>query len=51
MTTDRGEILRLRIAGEYDVFVARQRGREVAALAGFENQDQVRLADCAVASR
>ena len=44
MTTDRGEILRLRIAGEYDVFVARQRGREVAALAGFENQDQVRLA-------
>ncbi|HEV7788665.1 MAG TPA: ATP-binding protein [Pseudonocardia sp.] len=39
-----GELLRLRITGEQDVFLARQRGREVAALAGLEKQDQVRVA-------
>jgi signal transduction histidine kinase len=39
-----GELLRLVLAGERDVFVARQRGREVAAAAGLENQDQVRVA-------
>jgi signal transduction histidine kinase len=39
-----GELLQLRISGEQDVYLARQRGREVAALAGLENQDQVRVA-------
>jgi signal transduction histidine kinase len=39
-----GEVLRLRLAGEHDVFLARQRGREVAALVGLEHQDQVRVA-------
>jgi hypothetical protein len=38
----------LRIASENDVFLARQRGREIAALIGFENQDQVR---CTALSR
>jgi signal transduction histidine kinase len=44
MTGRPGELLRLRISGEQDVFLARQRGREVAALAGLEKQDQVRVA-------
>jgi signal transduction histidine kinase len=44
MRIGRGEVLRLRIAGEQDVFLARQRGREVAALAGLDKQDQVRVA-------
>jgi signal transduction histidine kinase/CheY-like chemotaxis protein len=39
-----GEVLRLTLAHERDVFVARQRGREVAAAVGLENQDQVRVA-------
>ena len=29
---------------EHDIFVVRQRGREVAALLGLENQDQIRMA-------
>jgi signal transduction histidine kinase/CheY-like chemotaxis protein len=37
-------VLRLTLAHERDVFVARQRGREVAAAVGLENQDQVRVA-------
>ncbi|GAA4702561.1 ATP-binding protein [Pseudonocardia yuanmonensis] len=44
MTAGRGEVFRLRVRGEQDVFVARQRGREVAALAGLEHQDQIRVA-------
>ncbi|MCE3554691.1 ATP-binding protein [Pseudonocardia sp. RS11V-5] len=44
MTTARAEVFRLRVRGEQDVFVARQRGREVAALAGLEHQDQIRVA-------
>jgi signal transduction histidine kinase len=39
-----GELLRLPLVDERDVFVARQRGREVAAATGLENQDQVRIA-------
>jgi signal transduction histidine kinase len=42
--TDPGELLRLALVGEHDVFVVRQRGREVAALVGLEYQDQVRVA-------
>jgi signal transduction histidine kinase len=38
------EILRSAIRTEHDVFVVRQRGREVAALLGLEQQDQVRVA-------
>ncbi|MCO1655552.1 ATP-binding response regulator [Pseudonocardia humida] len=38
------EVLRLQLVEERDVFVARQRGREVAAAVGLENQDQVRVA-------
>jgi signal transduction histidine kinase len=38
------EVLRLVVADERDVFAARQRGREVAAAVGLENQDQVRVA-------
>jgi signal transduction histidine kinase len=41
---DAREVLRLTVVGERDVFVARQRGREVAAAVGMENQDQVRVA-------
>jgi signal transduction histidine kinase len=44
VSADRPEIVQLRITAEHDVFIARQHGREVAALAGFENQDQVRVA-------
>jgi signal transduction histidine kinase len=44
VTRGRGEVFRLRVRGEQDVFVARQRGREVAALAGLEHQDQIRVA-------
>ncbi|MFC4949149.1 ATP-binding protein [Pseudonocardia sp. GCM10023141] len=39
-----GEILRLSIHSEQDVYLARQRGRDVAALVGLVNQDQVRVA-------
>ena len=44
MTALEGEVLRLTLAHERDVFVARQRGREAAAAVGLENQDQVRVA-------
>ncbi|HEY0811927.1 MAG TPA: ATP-binding protein [Pseudonocardia sp.] len=44
MRLGHGEVLRLRIADEQDVFLARQRGREVAALAGLDKQDQIRVA-------
>jgi signal transduction histidine kinase len=39
-----GVVLELQLRGEQDVFLARQRAREVAALVGLENQDQVRVA-------
>src|SRR5262249_59041768 len=39
-----GEVLALTLVSEQDVFLVRQRGRQVAALAGLENQDQVRVA-------
>lgn len=39
-----GELLRLELVVEQDVYLVRQRGREVAALVGLENQDQVRVA-------
>lgn len=39
-----GEIVRLPITVAQDVFLARQRGREIAAAVGFVNQDQVRIA-------
>ena len=38
------EILRTAIRIEHDVFVVRQRGREIAGLLGMERQDQVRVA-------
>lgn len=38
------ELLRLSLNDERDVFLARQRGREVAAAVGLENQDQIRVA-------
>jgi signal transduction histidine kinase len=38
------EILRTGIRIEHDVFVVRQRGREIARLLGMERQDQVRVA-------
>ncbi|MFY1687357.1 ATP-binding protein [Plantactinospora sp. WMMB782] len=37
-------LLRLTLRAEPDVFLVRQRGREVAAAVGLEHQDQVRLA-------
>lgn len=37
-------LLRLEIADESDVFLVRQRGREVAAAVGLETQDQIRIA-------
>jgi signal transduction histidine kinase/CheY-like chemotaxis protein len=42
--TGLGELLRLTLVGEHDVFTLRQWGREVAALVGLEYQDQVRVA-------
>jgi signal transduction histidine kinase/CheY-like chemotaxis protein len=42
--TDRAELLRLIARGERDVFVVRQRGREVAAALGLDQAGQVRLA-------
>jgi signal transduction histidine kinase len=42
--TAENEIVRLRITVAQDVFLARQRGREIAEAVGFENQDQVRIA-------
>ncbi len=38
------ELLRMPIRLEHDIFVVRQRGREVAASIGFEQRDQVRIA-------
>lgn len=38
------ELVSLRVVTEQDVFIARQRGRDVAAVVGLENQDQVRVA-------
>jgi signal transduction histidine kinase/CheY-like chemotaxis protein len=43
-TTVPGELVQLRLVVEDDLYVLRQRGREVAALVGLENQDQVRVA-------
>ncbi|GGM20617.1 sensor histidine kinase [Micromonospora yangpuensis] len=37
-------LLQLALRVEHDIFVVRQRGREVAAAAGLEHQDQVRVA-------
>jgi signal transduction histidine kinase len=37
-------LLRMKLHGDQDVFVLRQRGREVAAAVGMEHQDQVRVA-------
>jgi signal transduction histidine kinase/CheY-like chemotaxis protein len=42
--TDADELLRLPILGETDVFLVRQRGREVAAAVGLEDQDRIRVA-------
>ena len=42
--TDVDELLRLPILGETDVFLVRQRGREVAAAVGLEDQDRIRVA-------
>lgn len=42
--TGSGELLRLGLLGEHDVFRVRQLGREVAAVVGLEYQDQVRVA-------
>jgi signal transduction histidine kinase len=39
-----GHLLRLAIRSEHDVFVVRQRGREVAGSLGLETQDQIRVA-------
>jgi signal transduction histidine kinase len=46
MTSDgeRLEVLRTAIRVAHDVFVVRQRGREVAGLLGLDRQDQVRVA-------
>ena len=37
-------LLQMALRVEHDIFVVRQRGREVAALLGLEHQDQVRIA-------
>ncbi|GAA2218496.1 ATP-binding protein [Micromonospora olivasterospora] len=37
-------LLRMTLRIEHDIFLVRQRGREVAAAVGLEHQDQVRLA-------
>jgi signal transduction histidine kinase len=37
-------LLRMALRVEHDIFVVRQRGREVAAAVGLEHQDQVRIA-------
>jgi signal transduction histidine kinase len=41
---DAEPLLRMTLRGDQDVFVVRQRGREVAAAVGMEHQDQVRVA-------
>ena len=40
----RSDVLLVPIDAEHDVFVVRQRGREVAAAVGLEGQDQIRVA-------
>ncbi|GIH15895.1 sensor histidine kinase [Rugosimonospora africana] len=42
--TPRVQLLRTAIGEEHDVFVVRQRGREVASAIGLESQDQIRVA-------
>ncbi|MFI7604701.1 sensor histidine kinase [Micromonospora sp. NPDC049366] len=42
--TDRQPLLQMALRVEHDIFVVRQRGREVAAAVGLEHQDQVRIA-------
>ena len=37
-------LLQMALRVEQDIFVIRQRGREVAAVVGLEHQDQVRIA-------
>ncbi|WP_432824384.1 ATP-binding response regulator [Dactylosporangium sp. CA-092794] len=44
MTGSGVPVLRMVLREEHDVFVLRQRGREVAAALGMEHQDQVRVA-------
>ncbi|GAA4245566.1 ATP-binding protein [Dactylosporangium darangshiense] len=44
MTWEPAPVLRMVLREEHDVFVLRQRGREVAAALGMEYQDQVRVA-------
>ncbi|MEU7866704.1 ATP-binding protein [Dactylosporangium sp. NPDC049140] len=44
MTGEPVPVLRMLLREEHDVFVLRQRGREVAAALGMEQQDQVRVA-------
>ncbi|HEX8626836.1 MAG TPA: hypothetical protein VF755_01535, partial [Catenuloplanes sp.] len=39
-----GPLLRLSLRVEQDIFVVRQRGRQVAAAIGLGNQDQIRVA-------
>ncbi len=39
-----GQLLHMALRVEHDIFLVRQRGREVAAAVGLEHQDQVRLA-------
>ncbi|MEU8296126.1 sensor histidine kinase [Micromonospora sp. NPDC048909] len=41
---DRPPLLQMALRVEHDIFVVRQRGREVAAAVGLEHQDQVRIA-------
>ena len=42
--TDSFSLLTVRVRQDYDVVVARQRARTIAALLGYENQDQVKFA-------
>ncbi|MEV1143412.1 sensor histidine kinase [Micromonospora sp. NPDC049799] len=44
MTTSAMPLLAMALRVEHDIFVVRQRGREVAAAVGLEHQDQVRIA-------
>ncbi|WP_435871340.1 sensor histidine kinase [Micromonospora echinaurantiaca] len=42
--SDSAPLLQLALRVEHDIFLVRQRGREVAAAVGLEHQDQVRMA-------
>ncbi|MBP2479514.1 signal transduction histidine kinase [Crossiella equi] len=42
--TGAGELLRMGLVGESDVFLIRQRARQVAAAVGLDGQDQIRVA-------